>query len=481
MKSLGQLLHAAQLSNDISNSDEIVTLLCTHSKKCKEGSIFFAFKGQSSDGSAYVTEALQNGALVAIVDSTAQVSEDKRIIHVANPHKTFALMNAAWFDYPQTSLRLIAVTGTDGKSSTAEILHQLLTKEGIPTALFATTAIDDGTGKVPSPYRVSTPEADILYAFLDRCRSNSVRYVIIEATSHGLSETYSRLYNLSFEIGIITTLSGDHLEFHQSREEYLQAKLALLPMITKYFISSVENQELARCLEHLKPPQKAIVLGRDYSYSVQAGKTFTIEGEFERHRFTMQYVLPVFGTNALLALLASSVVTKKDPKELLCHLPTLQPIHGRMQKVPNSKGVTIFIDYAHTIGAYEMLFTFINQIKKNHKVITVMGAAGGRDKEKRAILGSIAAHVSDILILTEEDPVFEELGAINAMIKTGITSKTCTVLEIDDRRAAIAEAGAHAEKGDFILLLGKGHERSIQRRDQSIPWNEEETVYEEIP
>ena len=483
MKALEELFSSAHISATSPHYSAIVTSLCTHSRECKEGSIFFGFRGQSSDGSRYAEEALQNGAILAIVDEEAPINDHQSIIRVKNPHKTFALMNAAFYDNPQTELKLIAVTGTDGKSSTADILHQLLSFEGIPTGLFSTTSIDDGTGKIPSPYRISTPEADLLYSFLDRCRSNRVEYVIIEATSHALSEEYSRLYGLSFEIGIITTLSGDHIEFHGSKKAYLEAKLSLLGMIRPngHFISSIENEELKRCLARLNPSLHVHILGRDHPYAVEEGTLHSVRGSFEGQPFTIDLGLTVLATNALLALLASSVITHKPPVELLPHLASVRPLKGRMQSVPNKKGIHVIIDYAHTIGAYEHLFSFIRQIRGKSRVITVMGAAGGRDKEKRPVLGSIASEESDILILTEEDPVFEELHAINVMIKHGIAPQACCrVFEIDDRNSAIAEAIRLAEEGDIVLLLGKGHEQSIQRKDLSISWDEEKAVLEVI-
>lgn len=482
MKALGELLCSAGLSVPSIHRSSIVTSLCTHSKACTKGSVFFGFRGQNSDGSLYAKEALQNGAILAIVDEDAPIADHRSIIRVGNPHRTFALMNAAFCDNPQTKLKLIAVTGTDGKSSTADILHQLLSFEGMPVGLFSTTSIDDGTGKVPSPYRVSTPEADLLYPFLDRCRTNRTEYVIIEATSHALSEEYSRLYGLSFEIGIITTLSGDHLEFHGSREAYLESKLALLGMIRPegHFISSVENQELDRCLKTLDPSIRAHILGRDHPYTIETCDLHSVRGTFEGRSFTIYFGLEVFATNALLALLACSNITHKHPVELLPRLSNVRPLKGRMQSVPNDKEIHVFIDYAHTIGAYERLFPFIRRVRGERRVITVMGAAGGRDKEKRPVLGSIASGESDILILTEEDPVFEELSTINAMIKRGIDSKMCRVLEIADRKEAIEKALNLAEAGDIVLLLGKGHERSIRRGNQSIPWDEEQAVLEVI-
>jgi UDP-N-acetylmuramoyl-L-alanyl-D-glutamate--2,6-diaminopimelate ligase len=482
MKALGELLRSAHIPLTFPHHSAIVTSLCTHSKECKAGSIFFGFQGQSSDGSRYAEEALQNGAILAIVDEEAPIDDHQSIIRVKNPHKTFALMNAAFHDNPQTELKLIAVTGTDGKSSTADILHQLLSFEGMPTGLFSTTSIDDGTGKIPSPYRISTPEADLLYPFLDRCRSNRVEYVIIEATSHALSEEYSRLYGLSFEIGIITTLSGDHIEFHGSKEAYLEAKLSLLGMIRPngHFISSIENRELKRCLTRMDSSIHVHILGRDHPYTVEEDTLHSVRGTFEGQPFTIGLGLTVLATNALLALLASSVITHKPPVELLPHLASVRPLKGRMQSVPNDKGIHVIIDYAHTIGAYEHLFSFIRQIRGKSRVITVMGAAGGRDKEKRSVLGGIASEESDVLILTEEDPAFEELHAINAMIKRGIALQTCRVFEIDDRNLAIAEAIRLAEEGDIVLLLGKGHEQSIQRTNRSIPWDEEKAVLEVI-
>lgn len=482
MKSLATLLRSANLDLPVGVPTEAVTKLCTHSKECSAGSIFFAFKGQSRDGSTYALEALAQGALCAIIQEDAPPTVDQRIIRVANPHLAFALMNAAFYDYPQRSLTLIAVSGTDGKSSTAEYLYQILTREGIAAGLFSTTTIDDGTAKIPSPFRVSTPEANLLYPFLRKCAQNGLSHVILEATSHALSREYSRLAGLAFDIGIITTLSGDHLEFHGSKEAYLQTKLSLLSLLKAegIFISSTENQELERCLAALGPNQKRCILGRDYPYALTEQSDYTVDGVFNGSPFTLKHPLAVFATNALQALLAASAITKKEPGSLLAHLSHLRSPKGRMQRIEHAKGRTIFIDYAHTVGAYEALFSFIKTLNLRGRVITVMGSAGGRDRSKRPLLGKIASDHSDIVIITEEDPVFENLEDITAMITMGITNEACLVLEIPDRKAAIAEAITRSTRGDVILLLGKGHEQSINRGATVIKWDEEEAILEAL-
>ncbi len=401
------------------------------------------------------------------------------IYQVEQSHRLFALMCASLYDDPQNTLAIIGVSGTDGKSTTCDYLHQILSKEGNTTGLLTTVSMDDGSGKVDSPYRQSTPEPDQLYAFLHRCVLNKVSFVVLECTSHALSDTFSRLAGITFIGAIVTKVTSEHLEFHHSLEAYTQAKVNLVRALKSdgVLISSTDNLKLDAFLEALHDRQSAIVLGRDVPMRIEYMHYHGVIVEVLGRRIQTPVLLPSLATNALLATFCASSVLGIEPNRLLDHLVTLQPVKGRMQIVDNLLGLRVIIDFAHTADAYEGIFRFASRTSEGGDIIAVFGCAGERDTSKRAPMGRIANKYCSTIILTEEDPRKEGNQAIFSDLRFLMHNNACTVWEIEDRRAAIRKALSIAQSGDTLLFLGKGHETSIERENGKIAWDELEEVH----
>ncbi len=470
MVSLSALLsvcgYATPLSPDLS-----IGSIVQHSSKAEEGSLFFAIDGEHTSGRLWAAEAVARGA-VAVVSEHPIDHLPVPVFVMPRVRSVYAHMCAAFYADPQDHLCVIGVTGTDGKSTTCDYLHHILTDNGLRCGLLSTISIDDGSSKRASPYRQSTPEADQLFAFLSRAVDHGLTHVILECTSHALSTLFDRLGPIKFDVAIATTVSSEHLDFHHTRDAYLDAKLNIVRRLKAdgLFVSSTENPALPAFLSLLRRRENAVVVGEDLPFSTtpKGWEGVTIESGGER--VTTPLLLPVLATNALVALAAARHLTRKAiALAQLGHLPAPK---GRMEVVPNSAGITVVIDFAHTADSYEKLFGTIESIGSIGHLTVVMGAAGRRDRTKRAAMGRIAASAADLLIITEEDPRDESEEQIADDLLSEVDRRRTTILQIPKRRSAIRTAIERAEAGDVVLLLGKGHERSIQRKNETIAWDE---------
>ncbi|AEV30960.1 UDP-N-acetylmuramyl-tripeptide synthetase [Sphaerochaeta pleomorpha str. Grapes] len=482
MEKLADLLNATGLDGSIVDSNLCLTSLCYDSRQCKPDCAFFAFDGIHTDGQNYIPQAIENGA-ICIISKTEPKDKQQGIYYfqTPNPRSLFANMCAAFYDYPAKKLILIGITGTDGKSTTCDYLHQILTKHGIKTGLLGTVSMDDGKKKQISPYRQSTPEADSLQQFLSRCADNGLTHVILECTSHALSKEYDRLATLTYDVAIVTTVTSEHMEFHKTHSAYVDAKCNLVRNLKKNgkFISTTDNPSLQAFLSCLTKDKEACILHRDIQCTIEKKEAGQVLCTVGNKTVALSCVLPCLASNAMLAALGASYLLHTPFTTLFPSLEELQPVTGRMNTIENPFGLQIFIDFAHTADAYEKLFSSFATEHERGKLIAVFGCAGERDTSKRAPMGYIAATYADILILTEEDPRKEGNEAIFSdllSLVTEVGDKNLIIEKIPDRKKAIERAFSLSHNGDTLLFLGKGHETSIERAEGKIPWNEEEQV-----
>ncbi len=477
MKTLAALLQSIGIEDAMQDDSILIQTISQHSKQCKPNSVFFAFHGLRTDGILYIQEAIEQGAVCIISErdlSLLPIPAHIRWYQVKKPHTAFARMCSAFYDRPQDKLGIIGVSGTDGKSTTCDYLYQLLQKNGVKAGLLTTVSIDDGSTKVDSPYRQSTPEPDQLHAFLHRCVENKVEKVVLECTSHALSSTFDRLAGIEFDAAIVTKVTSAHLEFHHSLEEYTQAKVNLVRALKDggLFISSTDNAKLEYFTAALRSTTKALILGKDVPFRIEFMGYQGVLVDILGQRIQTPLLLPSLATNALLAIFCASHLTGIKEETLLPLIKTLQPVKGRMHLIENSLGLRVIIDFAHTADAYEGIFFFAKRTSEGGDIIAVFGCAGERDASKRSPMGRIANKYCSTIILTEEDPRREGNQAIFSDLRFHMNNPACTVWEIESRREAIRKAISIAQSGDTLLFLGKGHEKTIERMDAKISWDE---------
>ncbi len=450
-------------------------------QQCAAHSIYVAIVGTHTDGHFFIEEAIARGAQV-IIHSHDCDRYHPHVTYIAhpNPRRIASLFSKSLAGVlPAT---IIGITGTDGKSTTADFLYQLLHHQGVRCGLLTTVSMDDGTGKRASPYRQSTPESYILYPFLASCKSHGIDVVILETTSHALSTEGSRLTDIAFSGAVITPITSEHLEFHGTRLRYIDAKMNLVRQLKKggwvvfpqdttlrTAITEAADASVQLHEENWASQTKAVSL---------TSRVLQINHQGSRYTATLPYGQACYQENFLCALTAAGCITGTLPYEI----PKLKPVPGRFEVVPADVPWTIIIDFAHTARAFTLLFEHVRSMTASGRIIALFGAAGERDRAKRRPMGYAAGSACDIIILTDEDPRGESGDQIADDLASGIREAhfTGTLMRIADRTAAIQTAIGMCTPGDVLLLLAKGHEGTIQYRDHTVEWNERKVVLDVI-
>ncbi len=493
------------------SSDCEVNRLVSDSRKGGKNTLFAAYRGEKGDGHYYIEEAIQQGAC-AIIHRQPLRHYHPTVCYLqcAHPPRLLSALSSARYGHPSHHLYVIGVTGTDGKSTVVLLLYQLLRKMGLAVGAISTIASDSGEGLKSNPYHLTTPEAPQLQEALVTMLHRGYSHVVIEASSHALSLRTCRLADVAFDCAICTTISSEHLDFHRTRRQYMKDKARLFQMLDIYhpdyatikknrFAISGATSRVTAFLQRRSPVPLLTYRVGDTNSNV------TLHATLQRHtltttQFQLDYPSQHYHAalrvhwggsyniaNLLASLLATVKVLNVPSTALEQHIPTLSLPEGRRQIVaqPPEIPFTIIIDYAHTADAFNLLFASLNGYHSG-RLIVLFGSAGERDRSKRIPLGQSAARYADIIYLTDEDPRGESSVDILEEIAQGIRKiwKDPRQLEnchfIPDRAQAIQQAVATAQPNDLLLLLGKGHERSIIYVDAPHPWSEMEQVQQAL-
>src|SRR6056300_1574950 len=434
------------------------------SKKIKPGNIFFAIKGNLFDGNKFVSNAITNGARIIISENcNTEVKNNILYIKSNNVRKLFAKF--AFKIYDNKFKRLVAVTGTNGKSSIANFFYQILKLNKKKVAAIGTLGIK--SHKFNIELKNTTIDPLTLSKYLNTLKKNKIDYIILEASSHGLNQ--NRLDGLLFDIGIFTNLSHDHLEYHKNLKNYLDAKLYLFKKLIKKNGSIITDKEIPQFKKISEISTKNIL--KLNSISSNKSDLQLISHHFENenqkliikyknkfYKFKLNRIGKIRVKNILMTILAALGCGLKI-KNIIKIMEKIRPIEGRLEKIGYIKNNSkIILDYAHTP---EALLTVLKNLKEqfpNTSISIVFGCGGNRDKKKRAKMGRIAASYCDQIYLTDDNPRSENPNKIREDIKKGILNAKFE--EISDRKLAINRAVKQLETGQILLVAGKGHEET---------------------
>lgn len=469
-------------------ADCTISSLAYDSREVEKGTMFFALKGIHTDGHKYIEKAIASGA-AAIVhsDDPDTYHKDITYVKVEDCRRAMSPLSSAFYDHPSRKLKVVGITGTDGKSSTVSMIHQLLELCGRKAGFYSTVNYKTGDSVAKAAIRQSSPEAPTLHRLLREMVENGKEFAVIESTSHGLSYRTSRLADVDFNGAVFTNVTHEHLEFHGSLEQYRSDKANLFRMAKDFAVINRDDENY-RVFEEASPAPVKLFYSTvseeaDY-YAADArpdskGTNFTLykAGKAFPLRLNIPGLINI--ENTMAALAAVEQISGIDFATILKAVPELKSVKGRMAHIEGSQPFDVYVDYAHTPGAYEKVFPLFRKAARN-KLITLFGSGGERDTEKRPIQGRIADSFSDIIIVTDEDPRLEDSMTIIREIRSGIKNKTegKDLFLIPDRREAIRKALELAGKGDMVITLGKGHEGSIEYADGHHPWDEISVVEE---
>lgn len=478
---LNKLLKAIQPMQTIGDIDIAVTGINLDSRLVEAGQLFMAMRGTQTDGHAYIPAAIAKGAVAILCeDMPEKPALGVTYVQVKDSEDATGKIATTFYGDPTSRLELVGVTGTNGKTTIATLLYHTFRYFGHKVGLISTVCNYIGDEVIPTEH--TTPDPITLNRLLGRMADEGCNYVFMEVSSHSIAQ--KRISGLKFAGGIFTNLTRDHLDFHKTVENYLKAKKKFFDDMPKHAFS-LTNLDDKNGLVMTQNTRSKV-----YTYSLRSLSDFkgrVLESHFEgmlldfnHHELVVQFI-GKFNASNLLAVFGAAVLLGKKEEEVLVALSTLHPVAGRFDAVHSPKGgVTAIVDYAHTPDALSNVLNAIHGVLEGKgKVITVVGAGGNRDKGKRPIMAKEAVKASDRVIITSDNPRFEEpQDIINDMLAGLDAEDRKKTLSIVDRKEAIRTACMLAEKGDVILVAGKGHENYQEIKGVKHHFDDKEVLKE---
>ena len=479
----------------VTGSDIGVTSLAYDSRNVQEGGLFIAVAGVHTDGRRFLSDAAQRGAVVALGEPLpADMQSDLPLPYIEVQDVRIALANlaCAFYDYPAQQLCTIGITGTDGKTTTSNLVSAILEAAHFRTGLMTTANFRIAGQEWENATRQSTLEALEVQMFLRRMLTEGVTHAIIEATSHGLE--LQRVRGCAFDIGVVTNITHEHLDFHKTVANYRRAKARLFEMLEPTHNKGLGVHPYAilnrddSSYEILKPYCQVPIL--DYGLDRQA-MIRAVDVQLSANSTRFRVILPDaelsietqlvgrFNISNSLAAIATAYSLGVASTDITSGLAGVTGVTGRMERIDEGQPFTVIVDYAHTPDSLEKVLAILRPLTEG-KLMVVFGSAGERDIQKRPIMGRIAAQMTDFFVITDEDPREEDREAILHAIAQGAEAvgkqQGIDFLCIADRTEAIATTFAHASVGDTILLAGKGHEQSIIIGKEKVPWDDRQVA-----
>ncbi|HUC89128.1 MAG TPA: UDP-N-acetylmuramoyl-L-alanyl-D-glutamate--2,6-diaminopimelate ligase [Candidatus Paceibacterota bacterium] len=443
MKILSEILEDVKIIESHGNLEAHVSSVSLSSKNIEPNSLFVALTGNVVDGHIFIDEVIKNGATAIVHENDLEeYQEGVTYVKVLDTHSAVGIIASNFYDNPSSKLKLVGVTGTNGKTTTATLLHQLFRNLGYKTGMIGTVVnkINDKSYEADR----TTPDSITLNKLLAEMVDDGCEYCFMEVSSHSVSE--KRIAGLSFVGGIFTNLTLDHLDYHKTLENYANAKKGFFDMLpaSSFAIVNIDDERG----EYMLSTTKA------HKY------TFGLKKKADFNEKLKSKLIGEFNAYNILGIYVVAILLGQDEKKVKEIIKTLDPVPGRFQYIKGKNNITGIVDYAHTPDALENVLKTANQIKENGKLITVVGCGGDRDRTKRPIMARLGYDLSDILILTSDNPRTEKPEDILKEMEKGISGLTTEdkVYIIEDRHKAIEKACELAKHGDFILIAGKGHE-----------------------
>ncbi len=457
---LQELLKGIKPTSIIGGVDADITGVDIDSRQVKDSHLFIAMKGTQVDGHRFIPKAIEQGASAVLCeDMPEEKTEGVTYIQVPSTEDAVGHVATLFYGDPSKKLKLVGVTGTNGKTTIATLLYNMFRKMGYKCGLLSTVVNYIDGEAIPADH--TTPDPIELNMLLGKMVEAGCEYAFMECSSHAIAQ--KRIGGLKFTGGIFTNLTRDHLDYHKTFENYRNAKKAFFDELPKsaFAITNADDKNGMIMVQNTKATVKTYSIRQMADFRARiiemhfAGMYLDIDG----HEVGVQFI-GKFNVSNLLAVYAAARMLGKEPEEILVILSTLHSVSGRLEPVQSPKGFTAIVDYAHTPDALQNVLSAIHEVLngKGH-VITVCGAGGNRDHGKRPLMAQEAAKQSDKVIITSDNPRFEDPQAIINDMLAGLNAQQMQkVISIVDRKEAIKTACMMAQKGDVILVAGKGHE-----------------------
>lgn len=469
------------------NKDNIVSGIASDSREVKPGYIFVCIKGLNVDGHNYIDKAIANGATAIVVSEEVNVPTDIAVIKVDNTREAMLKIAAAIYGDPSQKMRMIGVTGTNGKTTTTHIISHILQENGYKTGIIGTVNVNIA-GKI-LPAHNTTPDAAELQSILNMMVAEKVDYCLMEVSSHALD--LRRVSGIEFDEAVFTNLTQDHLDYHKSFENYFAAKAKLFASVNaqdqyknnKGNIINLDDEYGSKMLELCQYNTLTYAINSDADL-----KAINIEIDSKNTKFDLSYkntihsvktsISGLFNVYNTLAAIGSCLLEGLNLEDIIRALSTFKAVPGRFELVEEGQPFAVVVDYAHTPDGLENILKTAKDIVEN-EIIVVFGCGGDRDATKRPIMGAIASKYADKIIVTSDNPRTEDPQKIVEQVATGVHDNLrlgSSYKVIVDRKMAIKEAINMAQRGDIVMIAGKGHEDYQILKDKTIHFDDREVA-----
>ena len=459
MKVLKDILYKVSLISTTGDMELRIQNIVFDSRKVVERSVFVAVPGTQVDGHDFIETAIEKGATVIVCETLPEpLKEGITYVQVVSSSKAMGIMAANYFDNPSDKIKVVAVTGTNGKTTTVTLLHQLFIAMGYSVGLLSTVENKINSEVIPATH--TTPDSVSVQGLLRQMLDAGCTHCFMEASSHAIVQ--ERIAGLKLAGAVFTNISHDHLDYHKTFDEYIKAKKKLFDELPKdaFALVNADDKRGMVMLQNSKATHQTYALRSPADFKAKIISN-TLEGlELEINNKLIWFrMIGSFNAYNLLGVMGTAVLLGEDEEEVLRELSGIRGAKGRFDRI-SIGGITAIVDYAHTPDALDNVLKTINGVRTgNEQLITVVGCGGNRDKTKRPVMAKIAVQESDKAILTSDNPRFEEPMEILKDMQAGIgPTEIRKILTIEDRREAIKTACMLSQKGDIILIAGKGHE-----------------------
>ncbi len=478
MPSLRDILYKVSLVSTSGNMDVVIDAITFDSREVKPGGLFIAVKGTQVDGHQYIAKALNAGAVAIVCEILPdEIKDGVTYVAVKNSASALGIIASNYFGNPSGNLKLIGVTGTNGKTTVATLLFELYQSMGYSVGLLST--VQNQINKKVIPASHTTPDAIQLNELLAQMVESGVEYCFMEVSSHALAQ--HRVDGVRFSGAVFTNISHDHLDYHKTFDAYINAKKKLFDDLDNdaFALVNVDDKRGRIMLQNTKAEKNTYALKTVANFkSKLIGNTIHgLEMEIDGKNAWFK-LIGDFNAYNITAVYAAAVLLGEDPDEALRHLSLLDGAPGRFEQVINEAKITAIVDYAHTPDALKNVLETINDFRTgNEQVITVVGCGGNRDKTKRPLMAAIACSLSDKVVFTSDNPRNEDPLEIIKDMQEGISPADYrkTVI-LSDREEAIKTACLLAEEGDIILVAGKGHETYQEIKGVKHPFDDKDVL-----
>lgn len=476
------------------DADVAISSVVDDNRRVTPGALFVAYPGVEVDGHRFIADAVQRGAAAVVCERLQDGLSVPQVI-VPSGRQALAYLCAAWHGFPSRSLTMVGITGTDGKTTTTNLLFSILHAAGVKVGMISTVNAVIGERVLDTGLHTTTPDADEVQDYLAQMRDAGMTHCILEVTSHGLAQF--RVDAVGFDVAVVTNITHEHLDLHGSFEAYRAAKGRLFEMLSAPDLTGVPtpirsqikrtavlNADDAFSFDYLRaiPAEQQIAYSMAVEAPVQLAEAQhapdgmrlairTPRGEINLH----STLIGGFNIANILAAVSAALALGVSDEAICAGIATFHGVPGRMERIDAGQPYTALVDFAHTPNALEQCLRTLRPITTG-KLIVVFGCAGERDALKRPMMGRAAAQLADVVILTAEDPRRENLDAILDQIEAGITESNAIVRRAPDRGDALMSACSMAREGDTVVSCGKGHEQSMCFGTTETPWDDREAM-----